>query len=90
MDIITCDSEVILYGDRSFWGKRFVHCPEYGGCPLVGGSKCTIYMVRSIGGTGFVRCLEVVCFSEGLLLEVLLYIYNHVSVIPYHALLAVA
>ena len=38
--------------------------------PLLGGSKCTIYMVRSIGGTGFVRCMEVVRFSEGPLLEV--------------------
>ena len=35
---------------------------------------CTIYMVRSIGGTGFVRCREVVRFSESPLLEVSLYI----------------
>ena len=39
---------------------------------FLGGSKCTIYMVRSIGGTGFVHHLEVVHFSEGLLSEVLL------------------
>ena len=44
-------------------------CPLSGvrRCPLLGGSKCTIYIVRSIrggGGTRFVRCLEVVRFSE--------------------------
>ena len=37
-------------------------CPLFGveRCPLLGGYKCTIYMVGSIGGTGFVRCTEVV------------------------------
>ena len=47
-------------------------CPLFGveRCPLLGGSKCTIYMGRSIGGTGFVHCTEVVRFSEGPLLEV--------------------
>ena len=53
-------------------------CPLSGGCPLLGrpllgGSKCTIYMVRSIGGRAFVRCTEVVRFSESPLLEVSLY-----------------
>ena len=54
-------------------------CPLFGveRCPLLGGSKCTIYnMVRSIGGAGFVRCMEVVHFSEGPLLEVSLYMYR--------------
>ena len=47
-------------------------CPLFGveRCPLLGGSKYTIYIGRSIGGTGFVRCTEVVRFSEGPLLEV--------------------
>ena len=47
-------------------------CPLFGveRCPFLRGSKCTIYMGRSIGGTGFVRCTEVVRFSEGPLLEV--------------------
>ena len=53
--------------------------PLSGGCPLLGrpplgGSKCTIHMVRSIGGIAFVRCTEVVRFSESPLLEVSLYI----------------
>ena len=48
-------------------------------CPLLGGSNCTIYMVRSIGGTGFVRCREVVRFSDGPLLEVSLYYYAVLS-----------
>ena len=51
-------------------------------CPLLGGSKCTIYMVRSIGGTGFVRCTEVVRFSEGPLLEVSLYIHANTCKFP--------
>ena len=53
-------------------------CPLFGveRCLLLGGSKCTIYMVRSIGGAGFVRCMEVVHFSEGPLLEVSLYMYR--------------
>ena len=42
-------------------------------CPLLGGSKCISSLVKSIGGKGAVCCREVVRFSEGLLLEVLLY-----------------
>ena len=51
-------------------------CPLSGveRCPLLGGSKCIIYMAKSIGGTGFVRCIEVVRSSECPLIEVLLYI----------------
>ena len=41
--------------------------------PLLGGSKCTSSMGKSIGGVRFVRCKEVVRFSESPLLEVLLY-----------------
>ena len=47
-------------------------CPLFGveRCLLLRGSKCISSMVKSIGA---VRCTEVVRFSEGLLLEVLLY-----------------
>ena len=48
---------------RFFKDVRFLEVP----------CKCTIYMVRSIGGRGFVRCTEVVRFSESPLLEVSLY-----------------
>ena len=41
--------------------------------PLLGGSKCTSSMGKSIGGVRFVCCTEVVRFSESPLLEVLLY-----------------
>ena len=41
--------------------------------PLLGGSECTSSMGKSIGGVRFVRCTEVVRFSESPLLEVLLY-----------------
>ena len=44
--------------------------------PLLGGSECTSSMGKSIGGVRFVRCTEVVRFSESPLLEVLLYIAN--------------
>ena len=52
-----------------------------GQCPLSGVGKCpplvgflsTSSMGKSIGGTKLVRCREVVRFSEGPLLEVLLY-----------------
>ena len=43
-------------------------------CALLGDSKCTISIGGAIGGMKFVRCSEVVCFSEGSLLEVSLYI----------------
>ena len=50
-------------------------CPLSGveRCPLLGGSKYTVSMVKSIGGIELVRCTEVVRFSEGPLLEVSLY-----------------
>ena len=32
--------------------------------PLLGGSKCASSMGKSIGGVRFVRCTEVVRFSE--------------------------
>ena len=53
-------------------------CPLFGveRCPLLGGSKCISSMVKSIGGKLAVRCREVVRFSEGPLLEVLLYFFN--------------
>ena len=44
--------------------------------PLLGGSKCTSSMGKSIGGVRFVCCTEVVRFSESPLLEVLLYIHT--------------
>ena len=49
-------------------------CPLIGveWCLLLGGLKCISSMVKSIGGKGAVRCREVVRFSEGPLLEVLL------------------
>ena len=49
-------------------------CPLFGveRCLLLGGLKCISSMVKSIGGKWSVRCTEVVRFSEGLLLEVLL------------------
>ena len=49
-------------------------CPLFGieRCPLLGGSKCISSMVKSIGGKWSVRCTEVVRFSEGPLLDVLL------------------
>ena len=42
--------------------------------PLLGGSKCTSSMGKSIGDVRFVRCTEVVHFLESPLIEVLLYI----------------
>ena len=58
------------------WGHA--GCPLSGveRCPLLGGSKCTISTGRAIGGMDFVRCTEVVCLSESLLLEVSLYLLS--------------
>ena len=39
---------------------------------LLGGLQCTSSIGKSIGGVRFVRCTEVVRFSESPLLEVLL------------------
>ena len=58
-----------------FWTACSVRCPEFGGCPLLGSFKYTVLMVNSIGTSLFVRCMEVDCFWEGLLTEILLY-YN--------------
>ena len=64
-------SEVILY-----WLRYVDQCPLFGieRCLLLGGSKRISSMVKSIGGKSAVRCTEVVRFSEGPLLEVLLYL----------------
>ena len=52
------------------WGHA--GCPLSGveRCPLLGGSKCTVSIGRAIGGMDFVRCKEVVRYSESPLLEV--------------------
>ena len=57
-----------------YWlrGAMGVRCPELGGVRSQR-FKCTVSMGKSIGGMSFVRCIEVVRFSEGPLLEVLLY-----------------
>ena len=57
----------------AFWSEHFVRCPEYRGCPYLGGLKYTIYMDIAVGATACVRYLEVVRFSESPLIEVLLY-----------------
>ena len=49
-----------------------VRCPELGGVRFRK-FKCTVSIGKSIGGMSSVRCIEVVRFSEGPLLEVLLY-----------------
>ena len=64
-----------MYGERSFWGKRFVRCPEVRGCPYLGGFKYTTHMEIAVGATACVRCTEVVRISECPLIEVLLYMY---------------
>ena len=52
-------------------------CPLFGveRCPLLGGSECISVIVKSIRGKCFVRCIEVVRFSEGPQIEVSLYSY---------------
>ena len=54
----------------------FESCPLSGieKHPLLGGYLCISTIVISIRNTAFVRCREVVRFSEGPLLEVRLYI----------------
>ena len=62
--------EVILYRLLSFRGNA--------GCPLsgveryllLGGSRCTASIGRTIGGMEFVRCTEVVRLSESPLIDV--------------------
>ena len=58
----------------AFWSERFVRCPEYRGCPYLRGLKYTIYMDIAVGATACVHYLEVVRFSEGPLIEALLYV----------------
>ena len=53
-----------------------VRCKEYRGCPLLGGSLSINAMLNSIRGIDFVRCTEVVRFSECPLWEVPLYMLN--------------
>ena len=57
-----------------FWRLFCTDCCPLGGqverCLLLGGSKCTISIGRTIGGMEFVRCKEVVRLSESPLLEV--------------------
>ena len=53
-------------------GAIGVRCPELGGVRSRR-FKRTVSIGKSIGGMSSVRCIEFVCFSEGPLLEVLLY-----------------
>ena len=53
-------------------GAIGVRCPELGGVRSRR-FKCTVSIGKSIGGMSSVRCIEVVRFSKGPLLEVLLY-----------------
>ena len=54
------------------------HCSLFGveRCPLLCGLKCISSMVKSIGGKRAVCYTEVVCFLEGSLLKVLLYVFT--------------
>ena len=54
-----------------------VRCTEYRGCPLLGGSLSINDMLNSIRVIDFVRCTEVVRFSECPLWEVPLYIVTY-------------
>ena len=42
----------------------FVRCPEYRGCPYLGGWKYTIRMEITVGATACDRCTEVVRISK--------------------------
>ena len=66
-------SVCIVRDQSEAWSVSVVRSSEV---PLLGGSKCTSSMGKSIGGVRFVRCTEVVRFSESPLLEVLLYIFE--------------
>ena len=52
-----------------------VHCVEYGGCPLLGGSSSINAMLNSIPAMGFNRYIEVGRSSKGPLWEASLYYY---------------
>ena len=56
--------------------------PGEGGCPLLGGEKCTITMRNEKFG------VQVVLFSEGLLLEVPTQIFSSISMNMHGYLLA--
>ena len=61
---------VCIVRDQSeAWSVSVVRSSEV---PLLGGSKCTSSIGKSIRGVRFVHCTEVVRFSESPLLEVLL------------------
>ena len=62
-----------LYCILSVGGMVIVRCIEYRGCPLLGGSLSINAMLNSIRVIEFVRCTEVVRFSECPLWEVPLY-----------------
>ena len=58
-----------MYWLKPVRGAIVVRCPELGGVC----SRRLVSIEKSIGGMSSVRCREVVRFSEGPLLEVLLY-----------------
>ena len=60
-----------MYWLKSVRGAIDVCYPELGGVHSRR-FKCTVSIGKSIGGMSFVCCIEVVRFSEGPLLEVLL------------------
>ena len=62
-----------MYYILSVGGMIIVRCTEYRGCPLLGGSLSINAMLNSIRVIDFVRCTEVVRFSECPLWEVPLY-----------------
>ena len=64
-----------MYYILSVGGMIIVRCTEYRGCPLLGGSLSINAMLNSIRVIDFVRCTEVVRFSECPLWEVPLYTF---------------
>ena len=44
-----CLIYLVLYSEKSFWGERHVHCPEFRGNPLLGGCQCIIGIGISTG-----------------------------------------
>ena len=59
---------VLDFALENYFGVLWGHagCPLFGveRCPLLGGSKYTISIGIAIGGMGFVRCTEIVHFSD--------------------------
>ena len=76
-----CHSLEVIF-DLGTSGLINVCCMELR-CPLPGGLKRMSSMVKSIGGKWSVCCREVVCFSEGLLLDFLLYMKTWLSPFRY-------